>query len=61
MAYMLELPKVPGPTQNEFDIKKEASYIISVKNPDIQVRGFAAFEKRKPQYHASIKEKFGDR
>jgi hypothetical protein len=32
-----------------------------VKNPDIQVRGFAAFEKRKPQYPASIKEKFGDR
>ena len=32
-----------------------------MKNPDIQVCGFAAFEKRKPQYHASIKEKFGDR
>jgi hypothetical protein len=61
LAYVLELPKVPGPTQKEFDIKKEASYIISVKNPDIQVRGFAAFEKRKPEYPASIKEKFGDR
>jgi hypothetical protein len=61
LAYVLELPKVPGPTQKEFEIKKEASYIISVKNPDIQVRGFAAFEKRKPQYPASIKEKFGDR
>jgi hypothetical protein len=32
-----------------------------VKNPDIQVRGFAPFEKRKPQYLSSIKEKFGDR
>jgi hypothetical protein len=61
LAYVLELPKVPGPIQKEFEIKKEASYIISVKNPDIQVRGFAAFEKRKPQYPASIKEKFGDR
>jgi hypothetical protein len=61
LAYVLELPKVPGPTQKEFEIKKEASYIISVKNPDIQVRGFAAFEKRKPQYPASIKEKFRDR
>jgi hypothetical protein len=61
LAYVLELPEVPGPTQKEFEIKKEASYIISVKNPDKQVRGFAAFEKRKPQYPASIKEKFGDR
>lgn len=32
-----------------------------MKNPDIQVRGFAAFEKRKPQCLSSIKEKFGDR
>ena len=61
LAYVLELPEVPGPTQKEFEIKKEASYIISVKNPDIQVRGFATFEKRKPQYPASIKQKFGDR
>jgi Protein of unknown function (DUF2795) len=61
LAYVLELPEVPGPIQKEFEIKKEASYIISVKNPDKQVRGFAAFEKRKPQYPASIKEKFGDR
>jgi hypothetical protein len=53
---VLQLPKVPGPTQNEFDIKKEASYMISVKNPDIQVHGFAAFEKRTPQYPASIRK-----
>jgi hypothetical protein len=61
LAYVLELPEVPGPTQKEFEIKKEASYIISVKNPDKQVRGFAEFEKRKPEYPANIKEKFGDR
>jgi hypothetical protein len=61
LAYVLELPEVPGPTQKEFEIKKEASYIISVKNPDIQVRGFATFEKRKPRYPPSIKQKFGDR
>jgi Protein of unknown function (DUF2795) len=61
LAYALELPEVPGPTQREFEIKKEASYIISVKNPDIQIRGFAAFEKRKPEYPGNIKEKFGDK
>jgi hypothetical protein len=32
----LELPETPGPTQREFEIKKEASYIISVKNPQIK-------------------------
>jgi hypothetical protein len=61
LAYTLELPEVPGPTQNEFEIKKEASYIVSVKNPDIQIPGFKAFEKRKPQYPESIKKEFGDR
>lgn len=61
LAYVLELPQVPGPTQKEFEIKKEASYIISVKNPDIQVPGFKAFEERKPEYSSHIKEKFGDR
>jgi hypothetical protein len=61
LAYVLELPEVPGPAQREFEIKKEASYIMSVKNPDIQVRGFAAFENRKPQYPSSVKEKFRDK
>lgn len=61
LAYVLELPEVPGPTQREFEIKKEASYIISVKNPDIQIPGFKAFEKRKPEYPQSVKSQFGDR
>ena len=60
-AYVLELPKVPGPVQKEFGIKKEASYIIPVKNPNIEIPGFAVFEKRKPKYPAKIKEAFGDR
>jgi len=46
LAYILELPQTPGPTQNEFQIKKEASYIVSVKNPDIQVPGYTAFLKK---------------
>ncbi len=61
LAYTLELPEVPGPTQKEFEIRKEASYIVSVKNPDISIKGFAAFEKRKPKYPSSIKQKFGDK
>jgi hypothetical protein len=61
LAYVLKLPEIPGPAQKEFEIKKEASYIISVKNPDVIIPGFKAFEKRKPDYPASIKQKFGDK
>jgi Protein of unknown function (DUF2795) len=61
LAYILEIPETPGPAQREFQIKKEASYIISVKNPDIQVRGYTAFLDRKPGYPKALKEKFGDR
>src|SRR5215212_852676 len=63
LAYILGLPEIPGPTQREFEIKKEASYIISVKNPDIQVPGFAAFSSadKKIEYPKNLKERFGDR
>src|SRR6266540_5261835 len=61
LAYILELPELPGPTQREFQIKKEASYIVSVKNPDIQVPGYSSFLKRKPNYPNSLKEKFGNK
>jgi hypothetical protein len=60
LAYILELPEIPGPTQREFEIKKEASYIITLKNPDVKVPGFAAAEKN-PEYPKNLKEKFGDR
>src|SRR5215218_7975828 len=60
LAYILELPEIPGPTQREFEIKKEASYIISVKNPDVKVPGFAA-SKKNPEYPKALKEKFGDK
>jgi hypothetical protein len=63
LAYILELPKIPGPTQREFEIKKEASYIISVKNPDVTIPGYAAFstEDKKPNYPKYLRERFGDR
>ena len=62
LAYLLELPEIPGPTQREFEIKKQASYIVSVKNPEIKAPGFAAFsEDKKPKYPRHLMEKFGDR
>ncbi|HET6800152.1 MAG TPA: DUF2795 domain-containing protein [Nitrososphaeraceae archaeon] len=61
LAYLLELPEIPGPTQREFEIKKEASYIISVKNPEVNITGFATVSEKKPEYPKHIKEKFGDK
>lgn len=61
LAYLLEIPEEPGPAQKEFQINKEASYIISVKNPEIQVPGYSAFLDNKPEYPKSLKEKFGNR
>jgi hypothetical protein len=62
LAYILELPEVPGPVQREFEIKKEASYILSVKNPNISILGFAAFSStRKPDYSKNTIKKFGNR
>ena len=63
LAYILEIPKILGPTQTEFEIKKEASYIVSVKNPKISIPGYEAFSKRgsKPDYPKHIIEKFGEK
>ena len=47
MAYILEIPEVPGPTQTEFEIKKEASYIVSVKNPEIVIPGYDVYFLKK--------------
>jgi hypothetical protein len=60
LAYTLERPEDPGPAQDEFEIKDEASYIVSVKNPDVMVSGFPG-GAGKPRYPKRLKEKFGDR
>lgn len=63
LAYILEIPQVPGPIQTEFEIKKEASYIVSVKNPEISIPGYEVFSKkdgRKPNYPQHIRDKFGE-
>lgn len=61
LAYILEIPENLSPTQTEFEIKKEASYIISVKNLEIFIPGYVALSKkdRKPTYSKYTKEKFG--
>jgi hypothetical protein len=34
LAYLLELPKRQGPAERDLNIKREASYIIAVRNPE---------------------------
>jgi hypothetical protein len=34
LAYVLELPKKPGPVQRALQIESEASYVVAVKNPE---------------------------
>jgi hypothetical protein len=58
LAYALELPRKPGPAQEEFEIRDEASYIISVKNPEVTVPGAPAVS-RPPEYPPQLREKFG--
>ena len=58
LAYALELPKEPGPAQKEFDLQKEASYVVAVKNPDIAAPGFSS-PKEPPAYPERLKRTFG--
>lgn len=60
LAYVLELPKTPGPAQEEFEIQKAASYIVAVKNPQIQAPEFPSPQEG-PAYPERLGQKFADR
>lgn len=57
IAYKLEKPEKPGKAQKEMGILPEASYVISVKNPDIEMKGFP---EEKPDFPKNLKNKFAD-
>lgn len=58
LAYRLTNPEKPGKAQTELGILAEASYIISVRNPSLDVAGFP---EAKPNYPKRIMEKFADK
>jgi hypothetical protein len=60
LAYALELPKVPGRAQEEFEIEEEASYIVAVKNPDVSTPG-APSPSKPPAYPPELRQRFGRR
>lgn len=62
LAYTLELPKKPGEVQREFRIEDEASYIISVKNPQTpSPRGAGLKGESKAEYPKRLQELFEGR
>ena len=60
LAYVLELPKEPGEAQKELGIEKEASYIITVINPNIPKRkeGHLPTTEEAAQYPESVLKDF---
>lgn len=62
LAYSLEFPKHPGKVQEELNIEQEASYIISIKNPERgSPQGKGLSERQKAGYPKRLQERFRDR
>lgn len=62
LVYALELPRRPGPVQDELNIEQEASYVLSVRNPDAPSPPRAGLPKHeRPRYPKRLREQFGER
>jgi hypothetical protein len=60
LAYALSAPQSPGPAQHEFEIKRQARYIVAVRSPAMLTPGFPG-PSRGPAYPQPLREKFGER
>ncbi|HEV7884247.1 MAG TPA: hypothetical protein VGO81_11810 [Solirubrobacteraceae bacterium] len=61
-ATALELPPAPGPVQRRFGIAEQASYIVAVRNPDVDVpRGQGLPPERRADFPAELCERFRGR
>ena len=59
LVYALELPEKPGEVQQQAQVEEEASYIISIKNPESgSPRAAGLSEERKAKYPKYLQEKF---
>lgn len=62
LVYALELPHQPDEVQQTFNIESEASYIVTVKNPDApNARETGLSQEKRPEYPRKLKEMFRDR
>lgn len=62
LAYVLELPEKPARVQEELNIEKQASYVITVKNPDKpQPENIGLFVGQSARYPQELMERFRGR
>ncbi|WP_152053484.1 hypothetical protein [Tautonia marina] len=62
LAYALELPETPGTVQKELNIEPQASYILSVKNPEASSpKGVGLSESQQAEFPKSLQERFDGR
>jgi hypothetical protein len=62
LAYELELPEQPGEVQEEFDLEKQGSYIVAVKNPEKSAPpGVGLPRDEKARFPKSLEEHFAGR
>jgi hypothetical protein len=58
LAYVLELPEEPGDAQEDLGIRPEASYIVTLKNPEVPSQEAVAPD-RDVELPQAIREHFG--
>jgi hypothetical protein len=62
LAYLLELPRKAGPAQDAFRIRPEASCLVAVRNPLVDVPSGAGMRpEQRAKYPPELQERFGDR
>jgi hypothetical protein len=62
LAYVLELPREPGEAQRLFNIRREASFIVAVRNPDAPAPPGAGLpRRRRPELPPELLERFRGR
>jgi hypothetical protein len=61
LAFALELPEKPGEVQEALRIPAEASYIITVKNPEVPSTGLGLSEDERAELPAHLRERFRGR
>jgi len=61
LAFALELPEHPGEVQQALNIPAEASYIVTVKNPDLPSTGLGLAEDERAELPARLRDRFHGR
>ena len=62
LAYVIELPQRRGPAERDLNIKREASYVIAVKNPETASPANAGLDPHEEaRFPKSLQDKFGGR